>query len=364
MNTLIMLATLALPLENAGTNRTEIIRAYETAPNRPAMAYLIEGMPGRDLQTLSADYLLTNLALAEEARRTAPWASTLTDEIYLEAILPYSSIHEEPDAWRPHFRQLFAPLVKNCTSTTEAAELLNREIWRILGVTYSPQRDKPDQSPFHSIRIHKASCSGLSILLIDACRAVGIPARFAGCVWRHKPGNHSWVEIWDRGQWHHLGAEDAPKIDQAWFNTDTAHALENDPRHAIYASAWHPTGLTFYSSWNPSAKIPAHNVTARYLALNSAGPIPRLSIDLRDANDQRIALPILLLNPDTSTILARGTTHDNSFDLNNHLNFSFPAGTRITIALDNEAQTPLATFTFANADKTLTLKVANSHEAP
>ena len=51
-----------------------------------------------------------------------------------------------------------------------------------------------------------ASCTGLSILLIDACRSVGVPARFVGTpLWADGSGNHSWVEIWDGG-WHFVGA--------------------------------------------------------------------------------------------------------------------------------------------------------------
>ena len=43
-------------------------------------------------------------------------------------------------------------------------------------------------------------------MVIDACRAVGVPARFVGTpLWADKSGNHSWVEVWDKG-WHFTGA--------------------------------------------------------------------------------------------------------------------------------------------------------------
>merc|ERR1711879_1101771 len=44
-----------------------------------------------------------------------------------------------------------------------------------------------------------ASCTGVSILFVDALRSVGVPARLVGTpAWNGKPerGNHNWVEIW------------------------------------------------------------------------------------------------------------------------------------------------------------------------
>ena len=38
-------------------------------------------------------------------------------------------------------------------------------------------RKRNNQSPQESIEQGKATCTGLSIILVDACRAVGIPAR-------------------------------------------------------------------------------------------------------------------------------------------------------------------------------------------
>ena len=50
-------------------------------------------------------------------------------------------------------------------------------IFEKLDVVYSTKRPKADQSPGESIKAGLASCTGLSILLISACRSVGIPAR-------------------------------------------------------------------------------------------------------------------------------------------------------------------------------------------
>ena len=64
------------------------------------------------------------------------------------------------------------------------------------GVEYNTLREKTNQSPAESMRQGMASCTGLSVLLVDALRAVGIPARFAGtAAWHDDRGNHSWTEV-------------------------------------------------------------------------------------------------------------------------------------------------------------------------
>lgn len=279
-----------------------------------------------------------NEALAKIARDSAPW--TIPDDIYRNYVLPDTSVGEDRDAWRPLFREKFLPLVKACKTSTDAAETLNQKIWDILDVHYSPERDKPDQSPFHSMRIKKASCTGLSILLVNACRSVGVPARFVGCRWKNKPGNHSWVEIWDCGEWKHLGAGDSVKANETWFDVDAAQADPDDPRFAIYAACVDPTGMTFPAAWRPDGKtdIPAINVTARYLR-DSKAPAGKafVSFNLRAADGTRLSEEVIIVEANTGTVLARGKTHDNRRDLNDHLRFALPIGAKIRVV---PAETP------------------------
>jgi hypothetical protein len=113
----------------AGDNASEIERALAEAPadERPGMRFLVAYMPQRDLETLSADYLLTNVRLAYQARREAPWGEQLPDEVFFNDVLPYASIDERRDDWRAGFYQQFKPLVADARSPGEAAVILNRE---------------------------------------------------------------------------------------------------------------------------------------------------------------------------------------------------------------------------------------------
>lgn len=287
-----------------------------------------------------------DIALAHQIRAEAPW--DVPDDIFRNYVLPQTSIGENADDWRPLFREKFRPLVRDCKTPTDAAEKLNREIWDALGVHYSPQRDKPDQSPFHSMRIGKASCTGLSILLIDACRAVGVPARFVGCRWKYKPGNHSWVEIWDAGEWKHLGAGDGGSAGNAWFDADAACADPDDSRFAIYAACVDSTGEFFPLLWCGSdapSSIPALNVTARYLALAKKTPADcaRVAFVLKNRRGERVAKTLVIFDAATGAEFAVGKTRDDRFDLNDHLTFALPRGKkwRIGVRDDTGAFFPL-----------------------
>lgn len=279
---------------------------------------------------VSREFLQKNIRLALAGIQNRPWKNSVPDEIFLTGVLPYSSAEETPEFWRERFLGLLSPLVKDCETPTETAEKLNDILWDLLDVHYSPLRDKPDQSPSHSERIHKASCTGLSILLIDACRAVGVPARMISCVWPHKPGNHSWVEIYDNGNWLRLGAGDGGKAGSAWFDDDAARC-ENAPReNRIYALSW--TGTTLAPlPWNPRKCVPAIDVTENYAKKFSAGT--PLCVSVIDKNKQRIAVKIRVRERASGTILVEEIlTHDNRFDLNDHLKIpGVPAGTEIIV---------------------------------
>src|ERR1700722_3847722 len=79
-------------LSQAGTNRQELATALEKTPvaQREEIQFLIENAPQSDLQTLSADFLLENVAPADNAFQSAPWKNQVPGEIFLNEILPYA----------------------------------------------------------------------------------------------------------------------------------------------------------------------------------------------------------------------------------------------------------------------------------
>jgi len=256
-------------LERAGDNAAQLRQAIDKAPGdqKEGVRFLIAYMPKRDLTSLSADFLLKNVRCAYRAWKAAPWKARISKEMLLNDVLPYASINERRDDWREDFYKRFGPLVAKAKTPGEAAVILNQKIFPLLKVRFSRKRPKADQSPYETIKASMASCTGLSVLLVDACRAVGIPARFAGTpLWTNKSGNHSWVEVWD-GDWHYTGAAEPAggKLDRAWFTGRATTAQKDHRLHAIYATSFKRTGMTFPLVWDRKVDyVYAVNVTARY----------------------------------------------------------------------------------------------------
>ena len=195
-------------LERAGERRAAWEAEARGVPQeaRAGFAYLLAHMPQRDLDALDPAFVTENVALALRARAAVPWGAELPEDVFLDAVLPYANVSEPRDPWRAEFLERFLPLVQDCATPGEAAQKLNGTVFGQLGVRYSTGRKRADQSPKESIEQGKASCTGLSIVLADACRAVCVPARLAGIArWPNKEGNHTWVEVWDGG-WHFTGA--------------------------------------------------------------------------------------------------------------------------------------------------------------
>jgi len=270
-------------LVRAGDNAVQLRKAIDDAPDdqKEGVRFLVAYMPEHDLKGLSAEFLLNNVRFACRAWNEAPWKGRIPKEIFLNDILPYASINERRDDWREDFYKRFKPLVTDADSPAKAAVILNQNIFKMLHVRFSRARPKADQSPYETIETGTASCTGLSVLLVDACRAVGVPARFAGTpLWADKSGNHSWVEIWD-GDWHYTGAAEptGDKLDRAWFTGRVATAQRAHRLHAICATSFKRTAMTFPLVWGRNVDyIYAVNVTDRY-----AKP--------EDRNDEKPAAP-------------------------------------------------------------------------
>ena len=319
-------------LAQAETNRTELVRALqEVAPaQRAGLQFLLENMPRRDLRGLSAAFLLENVQLAYEALADAPWHAAIPPDLFLNDILPYANINEHREAWRKTLREKCAPLVKDCQTPGEAAHRLNSKLFGLVNVKYSTQRRKADQSPFESMETGLASCTGLSILLVDACRSVGVPARLAGIPnWVDKRGNHTWVEVWDQ-QWHFVGAAepDPNGLDHGWFQHDASLAIKDSKEHAIYAVSFKRTDLPFPMVWARGVDyVSAQNVTDRYAAKPSTSQTnsTRLLIKVMDhPGGKRVAAQITVADPADAKVQFEGVSKDETADLNDIQSFLVP----------------------------------------
>ncbi len=328
--------------------RDDRLEAYPTKDQRDSLRFLVAWLTDADAQALTAEQLLENVRLAHEVRGRLPWQQQIPDDIFLNHVLPHACLDEPRDPWRAGFLEKFWPLVAETKSASEAAQILNREVFTLLNVKYSTGRQRANQSPAESIEQGLASCSGLSIILVDACRAVGVPARVAGIpAWTNKRGNHTWVEVWDQG-WHFTGAAeyDPAGLDRAWFTADAALADPDSTRHSIYATTWQSTGVHYPLVWDRANRsIPAENVTSRYLPPEpepKTGAVRALFRCLTAEGNQRVRCDVLI-EPDRTRTggeaektdgaaavaeMLTGFTRDESSDCNDVLEFALQPSTR------------------------------------
>jgi transglutaminase-like putative cysteine protease/pimeloyl-ACP methyl ester carboxylesterase len=355
-----------LALEDSGTNGPQLTVALQTVPaaQREAMQFLIANLPAPDRQKLSAKFLLDDVAQAQKFFSAAPWAGQIPPEIFRNDILPYAVVNETRDDWRGKLHDLCAPLVAGCRTPGDAALALNQKLFGLVKVHYSTKRKKADQSALETMDSGLATCTGLSILLVDACRAVGVPARIAGTpMWMNLRGNHTWVEIWD-GDWHFLGAAepDAAGLDHAWFVHDASEARKDEPAHAIYASSFKATGVIFPLDWAPDIHwVNAVNVTDRYTKKipPTAGTV-RLLVKVLNANGRRVAAPVTAADPADAAKTFYGNSCDESADLNHILPFDWPAGARCVIRVEANGRTQAETVVApTNGEQVVTIQLKN-----
>lgn len=310
-------------IKKAGKNSDQIIASIENCSDEQleGLYFLLENMPERDLKSLSKKFLLENVVLSYKVLDSVKWGKNIPTDIFLNYVLPYVNLHERRDNWRLDFLKQFLPLVKNYETTSEALIKLNSVIWDIVNVHYSTKRPKADQSPYESIEAGLASCTGLSILLIDVCRSVGIPARFVGVpLWKDHSGNHSWIEIWDNG-WHFVGAGEPGPLDDTWFGKRAILADDSNWKYSIYATSFKKTNVIFPPLFDSTATyVFGDIITENYNKKISDDGLVTLAIRLYNHKDgERIKGNITVEN--NGSVIGRGETKDEKHDFNDFLIF-------------------------------------------
>jgi hypothetical protein len=310
-----------------------------------ARAFLVEHMPEGDRGALPPEFLDLHVDLALAARAEFPWAANVPEAIFLNDVLPYGVLDEPRDPWRAELLELCRPIVAGARTASEAAQAINREFFQQIGLHYNTSRERANQSYVESRRSGKASCTGLSIALVNACRAVGIPARAVGTPnWTKKQGNHTWVEVWD-GDWHFCGADeyDAAGLDRGWFVGDAADALVGDPRHGIFASSWKREGAHFPLAWAPKdTTVAAVEVTARYARSTpkSAEAVsPQVFLRVFDSRGgARLAASVELVDSAGRSV-SSVTTRAGTSDLNDMPSFSLERDRGYTLLVRQGGET-------------------------
>lgn len=224
---------------------------------------------------VTREFVTNNAKLALDARAQHSWTRDVPFDIFLNYVSPYANVNERRDDWRPLFVQKFSPFISSASSLSEAALTINRRIWSVWNITFLSDQTPTIMSPFQTIAAHHASCTGLSIFLVDALRSVGIPARVTGTeVWNNgKGGNHNWVEVYTGDDvWSFTGAAEWTYLgwNHTWFFPNPAKdQVPGSEKHGIFSVEWDRSNLdgVFYPmAWDlDNREVPGVDVTESYL---------------------------------------------------------------------------------------------------
>ena len=344
-------------LDRAPARKTEWVRLLENCQreHQRGLAYLIKFLPVHDLKTLSPTALANNVTLAFRVRSQVAWGPGLPEAVFLDSVLPHASVTEPRDSLRAEFHDRYLPLVKECKTPGQAALAVNKRLFSDYKVGYNTRRLRTDQSSKESIAQGMATCTGLSIMLVEACRAVGVPARLAGIAsWPGRGGNHTWVEVWDNG-WHFVGAAepDDKGLDHAWFVGDASKAIKGSSKNAVYAVTYRPTGDFFPLVWSPSTKMPGEDVTERYAHAPTKTAAPgRLMVEVRQGGN-RVEADVATLDRKTGAGRSVGSSLGPQADINRHLTCEAPAGGSLFVVARHQGRSAVVAATVAATGDTV-----------
>lgn len=227
----------------------------------------------------SEAYQKQNAEFAMRARQELEAAASVDEDMFLRQVLPYQHFDELVDDWRPTFFQqlMQQPSVRRATTLKELAETVIPLAFTGLGnqVEYKSNQTPQAMAPLsQTLRLGYASCTGLSILVANALRSVGVPARIVGIAeWNTGAGgNHNWVEVWTGDAWHFIDAAPVSKVtwDQAWFADGTVQSSLSGGTHGVYSPVWvaSEANANYTVTWqDPAVLLPATDRTAFYNAI-------------------------------------------------------------------------------------------------
>ena len=171
---------------------------------------------------LSTGIVKSTIYMALESTIRYPWMQTIPKSIFMEYVLPFAVVNEARTHWRPIIHDAIQPTLQRLLDTSnstieDVVREVNKDLWTALGkltVSYNDRGEEYIQTdpivfkagqtplvydPMSIMQFGYGSCTGLSILLIDALRCAGIPARLCGTpAWNGyvERGNHNWIEVY------------------------------------------------------------------------------------------------------------------------------------------------------------------------
>ena len=215
-------------------------------PNAESLGFHVSPSDDYLPDGLSNGIVGPSISIALDAKQQYSWTKHVPKSIYFEYVASFASVNEPRNNWRPLFHDVIQNIIQDFEmkngsqdlSVEQVVRVVNQNIWDKFytgtqkTIFFQSGQTPLIYDPMSIIAYGYASCTGLSIFLVDALRTVGIPARLAGtAAWNGEKenGNHSWIEFFGSDStWHIMeskpasGSNDENLFDpcQWWFCND------------------------------------------------------------------------------------------------------------------------------------------------
>jgi len=152
-----------------------------------------------DAETITAEFLISQIDYAFRAWREKPWARGFTYEQFRDYILPYRGSNEPLEPWRKFFWNKYADLESRMTDPAdpiEAARLINSDVRSYF--TFDPRwyYHPTDQGLTEMLESGLGRCEDMTNITIYAMRANGLPVTSDYTpYWANIGNNHAWNSI-------------------------------------------------------------------------------------------------------------------------------------------------------------------------
>lgn len=160
-----------------------------------ACGYKIRTEKHRDIEVVSADYLIENIDLAFEVWQK-PWSRSFSFDDFCRYILPYRIMNEPLCSLRREMQQRYLHYLDSAGFTTpgEACLFLNGMLKkRYTYAGFSPTYPSIEEMNKNG----RSNCEGLAIFYAFLLRAVGIPTVVDRTVWAKSTDGHAWCAMLD-----------------------------------------------------------------------------------------------------------------------------------------------------------------------
>lgn len=178
---------------------TALTAAFDTLEQQHGTLDFVKGEKINDLETITAEFLITQINYAFRAWREKPWAQGFSFADFCRYILPYRGSNEPLEPWREIFWEKYQGIdtaMTNPADPIEAAQIINNDVMSWFGFDPRFYYHPTDLGISEMLTIGKGRCEDMTNATIYAMRALGLAVTSDYTPhWANSGGNHAWNAI-------------------------------------------------------------------------------------------------------------------------------------------------------------------------